>query len=53
MDIVKSQRRLFTHCLRCGRKLKDAASQERGYGVVCLSKITMSQSKKLFSLAKK
>ncbi|WP_407690330.1 DUF6011 domain-containing protein [Salipaludibacillus agaradhaerens] len=28
-----------TECSRCGRKLKDKKSVERGYGAVCWTKI--------------
>lgn len=39
------------YCLRCGRKLKNPAARERGYGVICLKKLkTDSQIRsKLFS----
>lgn len=32
------QTKLHTKCLRCGRRLKNAEAQERGYGDVCWEK---------------
>lgn len=43
--------RLHTHCLRCGRRLKDLTAMERGYGETCYKKIINenSKSRKLFN----
>lgn len=44
-------KRLHTHCLRCGKRLKDLQAMERGYGEICYKKIINenSISKKLFN----
>lgn len=44
-------KRLHTHCLRCGRRLKDLEAMERGYGETCYKKIINehSISRKLFN----
>lgn len=46
------QTKLFTHCLRCGRKLKDTISRQRGYGSICFGKMAASNSKPLFKPTK-
>lgn len=33
--VAPNQDNEIVHCDRCGRKLKDAASRERGIGPVC------------------
>lgn len=39
----------YTHCLRCGRKLKNEKAKKIGYGVVCERKMrTETKIKKLF-----
>lgn len=39
----------YSHCLRCGRKLKNEKAKQIGYGVVCEKKIKVEHKfKKLF-----
>ena len=38
----------FQRCLRCGRRLKDAVSRERGYGDTCYAKKSSEKAIKLF-----
>lgn len=40
-------------CRRCGRKLKDAISRERGYGPECWNKLIHESRKKLFEVKRK
>ena len=40
--------KLHTHCLRCGRRLKNPESKLLGYGVVCYEKIKTARCNKLF-----
>lgn len=40
--------KLYTHCKRCGRKLKNQDAQVRGYGKICYMKVQKPVSKKLF-----
>ena len=35
-------------CLRCGRRLKNKIARENGYGAVCLKKLQIDSTKKLF-----
>jgi len=35
----------YTHCLRCGRKLKNEKAKKIGYGVVCERKIRNENNK--------
>ena len=36
------------YCLRCGRKLKNPAARERGYGAVCAVKMRHEKGRRLF-----
>lgn len=50
-DIVpefKASQDNFQRCLRCGRRLKNALSQKRGYGDTCYAKKSSEKSIKLF-----
>ena len=39
----------YSHCLRCGRKLKNEKAKKIGYGVICERKMRKeNKSKKLF-----
>ena len=39
----------YTHCLRCGRKLRNQKARQIGYGVICERKMRKEKkSKKLF-----
>lgn len=38
----------YTHCLRCGRRLKKPEYKARGYGKVCWEKMQKKSNKKLF-----
>jgi len=39
----------YTHCLRCGRKLKTAEARKIGYGKICLEKAKkFKQVRRLF-----
>ena len=39
----------YTHCLRCGRKLKNEKAKQIGYGVVCERKVKYERkSRRLF-----
>jgi hypothetical protein len=43
----------YSHCLRCGRKLKSKEARERGMGIVCFNKsITENKNKPLFTIYK-
>ena len=42
--------KLYTHCLRCGRRLKNEEYRKQGYGKICLEKITKDTRKKLFQI---
>lgn len=35
-------------CLRCGRKLRNKQTREIGYGAVCMKKLKVDESKRLF-----
>lgn len=35
-------------CLRCGRKLKNPAAREKGYGMICEKKMRLADTHKLF-----
>ena len=37
-----------THCVRCGKKLKNPVAQERGYGDICWQKQLHDNQTKLF-----
>ena len=37
-----SDRIIYTHCCRCGRKLRTAEAQELGFGPVCYKKMKNS-----------
>lgn len=37
-------------CLRCGRKLRNKQTREVGYGAVCLKKLQVEDSKRLFKI---
>lgn len=37
----------YTHCLRCGRKLKNKEARILGYGTVCLKKVQAETNKKI------
>ena len=37
-----------THCLRCGRKLKNEKAKQLGYGVICYKKIQNNKKPRLF-----
>lgn len=39
-DNVMEEVKVYTHCLRCGRRLKNEEAQSLGYGRVCIKKIT-------------
>ena len=43
-----SDQKLYTHCLRCGRKLKNEEAQKLGYGPICIKKIPKKQENRLF-----
>lgn len=38
----------YTHCLRCGRKLKNEQAKKIGYGIVCYKKIQTNKKTRLF-----
>ena len=40
----------ITHCLRCGKPLKDSISRQRGYGAECYKIITRNRSYKNYNL---
>ena len=44
----KPNRKVYTHCLRCGRKLKSDEAQLLGYGRVCFKKAKLDCQEKLF-----
>mgnify|MGYP007069869117 FL=1 len=35
----------YTHCLRCGRRLKNEKAKKIGYGIVCERKIRNENNK--------
>lgn len=37
------------YCLRCGRKLKNPVARERGYGAICVRKMSHEKSRRLFT----
>ena len=39
---------LFKYCVRCGRRLKNADAQMRGYGEICWKKIQNNRQTTLF-----
>lgn len=39
----------YTHCLRCGRRLKTDTAQMLGYGTVCYKKIITDRKVPLFN----
>ena len=38
--------KLYTHCLRCGRKLKIESAKSLGYGKICYAKIKVDNIRK-------
>ena len=43
----------YTHCLRCGRKLRTEKTKQLGYGPTCYAKILMKTMKRgLFEIEK-
>lgn len=42
----------YTHCLRCGRRLKTQESKMIGYGAVCLKKRENPHKHRLFDASK-
>ena len=42
----------YGYCKRCGRRLKDDISKERGYGKVCFIKMQQRTSHRLIELKK-
>lgn len=40
--------KLYTHCLRCGRRLKNEQAKQLGYGAVCIKKIQVDKRVPLF-----
>lgn len=49
---MKEQKISSSICRRCGRKLKDPFSQERGYGPECWGKLMKDVRKPLFKVKK-
>lgn len=43
-DTVKE----YTHCLRCGRALKNTQAKQIGYGIVCYKKLQTDRKIPLF-----
>ena len=41
------------YCMRCGRKLKNPIARNIGYGQVCLRKLSVETSSRLFDVADK
>lgn len=37
----------YTHCLRCGRKLKNKEARKLGYGTTCFKKIQHETNKRI------
>ena len=46
--MTSTEKKEHDHCLRCGRKLKNAKARELGYGVVCMKKLKRDQVNRLF-----
>ena len=46
----QSQQKMYTHCKRCGKKLKSMESMQKGYGVVCEKKLRYVNNRKLFQV---
>lgn len=42
----------FSHCLRCGRKLKNPDARKRGFGDICYAKYLNSPHHPLFDIKK-
>ena len=42
--------KVYTHCLRCGRKLKTDEARKRGYGKVCAEKLRQKSDSRLFPI---
>lgn len=40
----------FSHCLRCGRKLKNPEARKRGFGDICYKKYLSSPNHPLFEI---
>lgn len=40
----------YSHCLRCGRKLRNPEFKRRGYGDICWKKLQIRRVKSLFNL---
>ena len=40
----------YTHCLRCGRKLKNPEAKKIGYGKVCYNKMKANHKRPLFKI---
>lgn len=38
------------YCLRCGRKLKNPAAREKGYGIICEKKLKTRMKNALFNI---
>lgn len=39
----------YSHCLRCGRRLKNPKYRMRGYGEICWEKVKRKKVKSLFN----
>lgn len=46
--IVGNERKRYSHCLRCGRRLKNHDAMLLGYGPVCYLKIKNESGNRLF-----
>ena len=46
--IEDTKRTDFDRCLRCGRKLKNEEARKIGYGIICLEKMKIKKTRKLF-----
>lgn len=42
------KKKLYSKCIRCGRRLKSTEAQERGYGKVCWDKHLYDKQTTLF-----
>lgn len=43
--------KVYTHCLRCGRKLKTDEARQRGYGKICAEKMKQTSDNRLFRIS--
>ena len=42
--------KVYSHCLRCGRRLKNPEAMKKGYGTICEKRMKRLNGKRLFQV---